>query len=344
MRESGGAAGPGRVARAEVAAGRFTGVAWRVLRDGRTVDADLEGHADLERRRPLAEDDLYRVYSMTKPVVSIAALQFVEEGRLQLDAPVSRWLPGFAHARVLRPDGALEPVGRPLRVEDLLTHRGGFSYDFLSDCPVGALCREAELVADGGRTLGELVDALATLPLAHQPGAAWHYGYGTDVLARVLELAEGRPLGELLRARLFEPLGMADTAFGVRPDAMPRLLPMHGAHQLHEPAAVEPAEADQRPVPLDVARSYPPDAPDRFARGGLGLFSTLADYARFLAVLTDGATPDGERLLSGPMLDLAWTNRLPARQRPIAIGPQAFDGYGWGSSAGCSSIRARRCT
>ena len=321
--------GPRSAAAAEVAAGRFTGVAWRVDRDGTAVDAGLEGHADLERRRPLAEDDLYRVYSMTKPVVSVAALQLVEEGRLSLADPVSRWLPGFAHARVLGPGGALERAVRTARVEDLLTHRGGFSYDFIPGCPVGAMYREAELVADGSRDLGALVELLATLPLAHQPGASWRYGYGTDVLARLVELVEDRPLGESLRARLFDPLGMADTAFGVRAGQVHRLLPMHGARALHEvPAELD--EADQRPLPLDVSRSYPADAGGRFRRGGLGLFSTVSDYARFAHALIDGTGPDGAHLLSAPMLELAWTNRLPRAQRPIAIGDKALDGYGWG--------------
>lgn len=314
----------------EVASGRFTGIAWETRRKGLTVDAGLEGHADLDGARALAADDLYRIYSMTKPIVSVAALQLVEEGGLQLAHPVSRWLPGFARASVLERDGRLAPAARPPTIEDLLTHRGGFSYDFIPGCPVGALCREAELVADGSRTLEALVDVLATLPLAHQPGARWHYGYGTDVLARIVELVDDRPLGTLLRTRLFDPLGMHDTGFGVPAASMPRLLPMHGARALHEAAYVEPDEDVQRPLLLDVSRSYPADAAERFARGGLGLFSTLADYARFVDVLMDGTSAGGERLLSAPMLELLWTNRLPRRQRPIAIGGKALDGYGWG--------------
>ena len=324
-----GPVGPATVAAAEVGAGRFAGVAWRVARDGAVVDAGLEGHADIERTRPLAADDVYRIYSMTKPVVSVAALQLVEEGRLSLADPVSRWLPGFARARVLRPDGTLERAARAPRVEDLLTHRGGFSYDFIPGCPVGTLCREAELVADGGRTLGELVDVLATLPLAHEPGARWHYGYATDVLGRIVELVDGRPLGEALHERLFAPLGMTDTAFGVPEAERHRLLPMHGARGLDE-VAVDVDESAQRLAPLDVDRGYPADAAGRFARGGIGLFSTLDDYARLLDVLMDGGAAGGPRLLSGPMLELAWTNRLPRGQRPIRVGAKAFPGYGWG--------------
>ena len=333
---AGGPAGPGRgpvgpaaVAAAEVAAGRFAGVAWRAMRDGAVVGVGLEGHADLERTRPLAADDVYRIYSMTKPVVSVAALQLVEEGRLSLADPASRWLPGFARAHVLRPDGTLERAARAPRIEDLLTHRGGFSYDFIPGCPVGALCREAGLVADGGRSLGELVDVLATLPLAHEPGARWHYGYATDVLGRIVELVDGRPLGEALHARLFAPLGMADTAFGVPEAERHRLLPMFGARPLHE-VARPMAESEQRLAPLDASGDCPVDAAGRFARGGLGLCSTLDDYARFLDVLMDGGPAGGPRLLSAPMLELAWTNRLPRDQRPIRIGDKALDGYGWG--------------
>ena len=326
---SGRGVGPAPVVAAEVAAGRFAGVAWRTVRGGGAVDAGLEGHADIERRRPLADDDLYRIYSMTKPVVSIAALQLVEEGRLCLADPVSRWLPGFAHARVLRRDGALERAARAPRIEDLLTHRAGLSYDFIPGCPVGALCREAELMADGGRSLEELANVLATLPLAHDPGTRWHYGYNTDVLARVVEMVDGRALGEALRERLFAPLGMVDTAFGVPEAERQRLLPMHGARPLDEVAA-EMDEADQRLAPLDVDRGYPADAAGTFARGGIGLFSTLGDYARLLEVLMDGGPPHGPRLLSAPMLELAWTNRLPRDQRPIRVGDKAYPGYGWG--------------
>lgn len=323
---TGRSVGPPFVAAREIAAGRFAGIAWRTVRDGSIVDAGLAGHADAQGLRPLADDDLYRIYSMTKPVVSVAALQLVEEGALSLGDPVSRWLPAFARSRVLRGDGSLVEAGRPVRIEDLLTHRGGFSYDFSPGCAVADLYRRAELLADGSRSLGELVDVLGTLPLVHEPGARWHYGYGTDVLGRVLELVDERPLRDVLRARVLDPLGMSDTAFGTAPKAHHRLLPMYGSRPLHHAPEAELDERDQRLDPLDVSRSCPADAPDRFARGGLGLVSTMADYALFVESLAGGGPP----LLSGPMLELLWTNRLPRSQRPIGTAGKRMDGYGWG--------------
>ena len=310
----------------------FAGIAWRVAQHGRTVEQGSAGHADHARERALTPEAIHRLYSMTKPVVSVAALQLVESGALALDAPVGRWLPGFRTARVLGADGRIEAATRAVTVEDLLTHRAGLSYDFLPDCPVGALCREGRFAEDGSRSLEALAAALAELPLASQPGAAFRYSYATDVLAHLIERVLDRPLREVLAERLFAPLGMAETDFGVAAAARSRLVDMHGMRALGEVAAALPPgeEPEQRLVPMDVSASYPADAAGTFARGGIGLFSTLDDYLRFVALLIDGRAPSGETLLSAPMLDLLWRNRLTGEQLPVRIGDKTMPGYGWG--------------
>ena len=265
---------------------------------------------------------------MTKPVVSVAVLRLVEAGRLRLDEPVGRWLPGFRASRVLGDDGREVDARRPVTVEDLLTHRAGLSYDFLPGCPVAALYREARLVEDGSRSLSALVERLGELPLALQPGSGFRYSFATDVLAHLLEIVHDAPLREVLTRELLVPLGMHETDFGVAPSARDRLVAMHGLRALGDVRpAVEPPQTLQA---MAVEASYPSDAPETFSRGGHGLFSTLDDYMHFAHLLLDGRSPSGERLLSEPMLEMLHRNRLPAAQCPIALGPRAMPGYGWG--------------
>lgn len=310
----------------------FAGIAWRVAQRGRTVEEGVAGHADHARRRALAPDALYRLYSMTKPVVSVAALQLIEAGALSLDAPIGRWLPAFGTSRVLDADGRLHDAARSITVEDLLTHRAGLSYDFLPGCPVATLCRDARFAEDGSRSLEALAEALAALPLASSPGETFRYSYATDVLAHLLERVLDKPLREVLGERLLGPLGMDETAFGVSPEARSRLVDMHGMRALGEvPETLPPGvEPEQTLRPMDVSASYPADAAGTFARGGIGLFSTLDDYMRFVELLSEGRASSGEVLLSAPMLDMLWRNRLSAAQLPVRVGDKAMPGYGWG--------------
>lgn len=312
-----------------VAIDAFAGIGWRIMQHGRSVSAGCVGHADHARVTPLRDDTLYRLYSMTKPIVSVAALQLIEAGRLQLDDPISRWLPGFARMQVMAPGGKLVDARRLITIEDLLTHRAGLSYDFLPDCPVADLYREADLAADGSRSLERLVSDIGALPLAGQPGVRFTYSYATDLLAHVLERVHDTSLRELLRRELLLPLGMDETDFGVAEAVVDeRLAAMFGMRELGEvPPIIEPG---QTLLPLDVERSYPSNAADRFARGGIGLFSTINDYTRLAECLQHGRAPTGEEILSAPMLDLLWRNRLPREQRPISTGRNPSPGYGWG--------------
>jgi CubicO group peptidase (beta-lactamase class C family) len=250
---------------------------------------------------------------------------------LQLDDPVSRWIPAFARQQVLGVDGSLQACQRAITIEDLLTHRSGLSYDFLPNCPVADLYRAAQLAADGSRSLQELSEALAGMPLASQPGCRWYYSYATDVLASIIEHVSDKPLSACLQDALFAPLNMPDTGFHVSQENRHRLAQMFGQRELGE---VAPATPGTRPpanqlLPMDVDASYPVSDVD-FARGGIGLYSTIDDYRRFMDVLMHGKSQSGESMLSRPMLDLLWQNRLPDKQMPIAIGDKPYPGYGWG--------------
>lgn len=309
----------------------FSGVAWCVEHHGHVVAQGAQGHRDAQGLQPLSGDTLYRLYSMTKPIVSVRCLQLIEAGLLQLDDPVSRFIPEFARQQVMGADGRLQDLQRAMTIEDLLTHRSGLSYDFLPGCKVAEGYRDAGLAADGSRSLQDLCRQLASMPLASQPGTHWYYSYSTDVLAGIIERLEDKPLGACLQTSLFAPLGMDDTGFQVRAENRSRLAQMFGQRELGEvPMA---GEVDQLPAnslrPMDVEGSYPVGSAD-FARGGIGLYSSMSDYRQFMGVLMHGKAPSGERMLSQPMLELAWQNRLRPTQMPIAIGDKAYPGYGWG--------------
>ena len=315
-------------AQREVDARHFAGISWHVEKHGVVVDRGAIGHADHALTRTFDTDAIVRIYSMTKPLVSILALMLIEQGKLSLSTPVTHFYPQFGAAGVLRDDGTAARLDRQATIEDLLTHRAGLSYDFIPGCPVAAMYRDAEFVADGSRSLASLAGELSELPLARQPGTGWYYSYGIDVVAAIIEQLTEQPLIDALSDALLEPLRMVDTDFGVSADSTHRLVDMFGAHGLDVLPNAEPAEQTLEPV--DVERSYPSTQPALFARGGLGLFSTLDDYAAFMRFLFDGCAADGQRLLSRESLDIGWQNRLPQEHLPISIADRAFDGYGWG--------------
>ena len=305
----------------------FGSMAWRVSQNDVVVDERCHGWFDYEQQRPLDMAGIYRIYSMTKPVVAVRALQLIESGLLSLDAPVCRWVPEFERAKVLGSDGKHHALQRHITIEDLMTHRAGLSYDFLANCTIADMYREARFAEDGERSLSDLVDAIATMPLAYQPGERWYYSYACDVLAEVLVRVTGQSLGEQLREHVFQPLAMENTGFSVPSDKVKNLVCMYGQKALGE---VPDRDAiTQELTPLNVDAAYPIEASANFVRGGHGLYSTLDDYSRFTHVLMDGCSADGQRLLSDAMLEMSWANRLSSAQIPIGISGVAYAGYGW---------------
>lgn len=317
-----------------VDSGAVAGISTFVARRGCVVHRGTVGWQDREAGTPMADDTVFRIYSMTKPIVSTALMLLLEEGRFQLEQPVAAFLPAFASQQVLAADGSLAPTERPMTIADLLAHTSGLTYDFMVDNPVAELYRRDRIMHDASKTLGECVDAIAALPLAYQPGTRWHYSVGIDVAARLIEVLTGRSLGDFLAERIFEPLGMVDTGFGVDAASTHRLSAMYGLPDLvgegyHGGKLVEAALSgfNER---IDVSVTYPTDRPDVFQRGGLGLFSTREDYARFALMLAGGGRLGSERVIGRKTLELMHANRVPASWLPYEIMGMPSPGLGFG--------------
>jgi CubicO group peptidase (beta-lactamase class C family) len=326
---------PGRLARLDahfaryVDDGRLTG--WQLLlaRDGRIVHSTMHGLRDREAGLPVEPDTIWRIYSMTKPVTSVAAMMLYEEGLLQLRDPLSRFLPAFADARVYTGGSSLSPATvpavEPIRIWHLLTHTAGLTYGFLRAHAVDAMHRDAgiEFFPAPGVDLATCCDRWARLPLLFQPGTEWNYSVATDVLGRVVEVVSGMPLDRFFAERVFGPLGMVDTGFTVPAEKADRLAGLY--------AAVVPGRA---PVRRD---DFTPDprGPVTFLSGGGGLVSTAADYARFSRMLLQRGELEGVRLLGSRTVDYMTRNHLPGDAdlagfgRPVSAA-DAFEGVGFG--------------
>lgn len=310
------------------------GISTLVSRRGEVVHTSQFGHRDREADVAMTADTIFRIYSMTKPVVSTALMMLHEEGAFQLDQPVAKYLPAFFGTKVRETDGSLVDQARPMQIRDLLTHTSGLTYDFMMDNEVAALYREARIMNDAGRSLEAVIDALAAIPLAFQPGSRWHYSVGIDVAARLVEVMSGQPLGQFLAERIFSPLGMVDTGFGVAASEVDRLSAMYGLPDLvgrdyHGGQLIEAALSgfNER---IDVSETYPVDTPETFVRGGLGLFSTIGDYARFAQMLLSGGHYGGERLIGRKTLELMHRNHLADELMPYEILGTANPGWGFG--------------
>jgi CubicO group peptidase (beta-lactamase class C family) len=312
----------------------IVGISTMISRRGKVVHAEQFGFQDREADQRMTADAIFRIYSMTKPIVSTALMLLHEEGRFQLEHPVAQYLPAFGSTKVLAGDGTLADQARPMQVRDLLTHTSGLTYDFMADNPAAQAYRDARIMNDATRSLEAVIDELATLPLAFEPGSRWHYSVGIDVAARLIEVISGQPLGEFLRERLFDPLGMTDTGFGVPDAKLNRLCAMYGLPDLigENYSAVQLVEAalggfNER---IDVSATYPTDTPDVFVRGGLGLYSTAADYMSFAQMLANGGTVDGQQVIGRKTLELMHSNHLPPGLMPIEILGQPMPGMGFG--------------
>jgi CubicO group peptidase (beta-lactamase class C family) len=256
------------------------------------------GQQDAASGTPMMGDAIFRIYSMTKPLVSLATLMLAEEGALQLGDAVSRYLPEFAGQQVAAEVGdavRLQPARREPTVHDLLRHTAGLTYEFLGRSAVQQQY-EATQIASRSRSNAEFCKALAAMPLAYQPGSCWEYSRATDVLGALLEVVSGRPLGALLQERVLGPLGMKDTAFSVARDHWDRIA---------QPFPNDPDTGEA--VVMLEAREVP-----RFESGGGGLMSTAADYVRFLQLMRNRGTLEGTRLASRKTIDWMTSDHLGA--------------------------------
>jgi len=283
--------------------GRLAGWHIVIAREGRVVHSTTYGQRDAEAGLPVEPDTLWRLYSMTKPVTSVAAMMLWEEGRFELTDPISNWLPEFAEPRVYEKGSATQPytvpAREPIRVWHLLTHTSGLTYGFLQTSVVDALYRKAghDLQPKDGIDLAQASREWAGLPLLFEPGTAWGYGVSTDVLGRLVEVIAGVPLGDFLRTRIFEPLGMKDTGWSVAP----------GEERM---AALYIPGPDGRRVRYDAFGRYAFQEPSLHS-GGAGLIGSAADYHRFTEMLLAGGTSGGERLLGRRTVGFMTRNHLP---------------------------------
>jgi CubicO group peptidase (beta-lactamase class C family) len=280
------------VLRREVASGKLPGAVAMVARRGKIALFEAVGQQDPATGTPMQTDSIFRIYSMTKPVVSVAVMMLVERGQLLLSDPVSRWLPEYAHQQVATANG-LEPVKQEATVQDLLRHTAGLTYEFLGDSAVQRQYAQVK-IASRERTNAEFSQTLAGVPLQFQPGSMWGYSRATDVLGRLVEVVSGQGLGTFLQAEIFEPLGMVDTGFAVPPE-------QH--HRIAEPFAHDPDGG----VPMKVLE---PRQVPAMEGGGGGLMSTAMDYSRFLQCLRNRGELNGVRLLGPHTVDFMTADHL----------------------------------
>jgi CubicO group peptidase (beta-lactamase class C family) len=309
----------------------FSGVSTLLARRGQVIHREQVGWQDRESHTPLTADTIFRIYSMTKPIVCTALMILYEEGRFQLFDPLAKFLPAFGKVRVLS-RAASEELVRPITVRDVLTHTAGLTYSFLPDSPVCELYLQARLLGDAERTLEGMIGELARLPLAYQPGTKWHYSVGIDVVAHLIEVISGRPLQQFLNERLFAPLDMTDTGFSVPPEQSHRLAAMYGLPDIATSSFSRLSAAWIEGVNerIDVDTTYPATNTYSFARGGHGLFSTAGDYMRFAQMLLNRGELDGVRILAPKIVDLMHMNHVPLAQLPYEIMGLFSSGYGFG--------------
>ncbi|MEA1833726.1 serine hydrolase domain-containing protein [Methylobacterium durans] len=309
-----------------VSEGKLAGLSVSVMRGGQTAFARAHGLADLARERPFTLDTITRIYSMTKPLTSVAVMMLYEEGRFQLDDPVARFLPEFSEMRVLTGGNRIkfdsEPARRPITIRDLLTHTSGLTYGFMEATLVDELYRRNGVdfhLKDA--TLAEVVGRVAKLPLLSQPGAQWNYSVATDVLGHLVAVVSGQDFGDFLRERVIVPLGMMDTDFHVPAGKLPRLAANYTLFRDRSLKLYDDA--------VDTAFARPP----AIASGGGGLVSTAADYLRFCRFILNRGALDGVRLLGRKTVELMLTNHLPgdlASMGTPRFAESSYTGIGFG--------------
>jgi CubicO group peptidase (beta-lactamase class C family) len=315
----------GDYVRDEIATGKIPGAIMLIQQHGQPVYFENFGMRDVETKRPMTADTIFRLYSMSKPITSVAAMMLVEDGKLSLDDPVSKYIPAFADVKVGvekrdqngKPALALEPAKRPITIEDLLRHTSGLTYGFYGDSAVRTLYAQADLF-NGDVDNAEFAERIARLPLAEQPGTLWDYGHSTDVLGRIIEVISGQSLFQFESERLLDPLGMTETAFYVA-DAAKR------------PRIAEPMPDDRFISPVAGIRD--PMLPRRWESGGAGMVGTIGDYARFAQMLLNGGTFEGRRYLKPETIALMTSDHIGPETkigRDYLYFPGASSGFGLG--------------
>jgi len=317
-------------------AGRFPGTQLMVYRRGKIVHSTVQGFADVERKVPVKDDTIFRIYSMTKPITSVAFMMLVEEGRVALDEPVHKYIPEWKNLGVFvagtSPAFLTRPPSRPMQIVDLMRHTSGLTYGFQQRSNVDAGYREKKIAEAG--TLQSMIDDLAKMPLEFSPGEAWNYSVSTDVIGYLVGQISGQPFEQFLRERIFNPLGMNDTDFFVPADKAHRFAACYSA----DPKGGMTFHATERQGTLTL-QDDPANSsflsPPSFISGGGGLCSTSADYLTFCRALLNGGELGGVRLIGPKTLALMTSNHLPGGRDLPAMSRSLFseatyNGMGFG--------------
>jgi CubicO group peptidase (beta-lactamase class C family) len=310
---------------ADIAKGLYPGATITIVKGGTVVYQKFIGARDAATKLPMSADTIFRIYSMTKPITTVAAMMLVEEGRLALEEPVAKYIPAFKDVKVgvEKPDASgkpaleLVPPRRPMTIHDLMRHTSGLTYGFFGE----GLVKKSYVAADlgaGDPTTEEFVNRLAKQPLAYQPGTTWDYSQSTDVLGRVIEVVSGKSLYAFFKERLFDPLGMKDTSFYVSDKAK--------YERIAEPVPSDRSIGEGAPLndPREVRK---------YESGGGGLVSTTADYMRFLQMLINGGVLDGKRYLSSKTIATMSANHI-GPGTGVQPGPYYLPGPGYGFGLG----------
>jgi CubicO group peptidase (beta-lactamase class C family) len=300
--------------------GKLAGIVMLIAREGKVAHAGVYGKMDLETGQAMRRDALFRIYSMTKPITGVALMTLYDEGRFQLDDPVSKYLPGFDKVKVFAgKDGdaiKLADLKRPVTIRDLMCHTAGLAYGLMPASPVDAMYTEAKLL-DRSQNLDSMMERLLKLPLAAQPGEKWMYSIAVDVQGKLIEVLSGKPLDDFLAERVFRPLGMHDSAFFVPAEKLDRLTVNYG-------------KKDGRLSPIDSGSASQFATKPALLSGGGGLISTADDYWRVAQMMLNRGQLDGARILRPETVDLMTRNHLAETLVPIALGPASRPNTGFG--------------
>jgi CubicO group peptidase (beta-lactamase class C family) len=316
--------------------GKFAGMSTLIACKGKVIHFGCYGKLDISRGVPVQPESLFRIYSLTKPIISVAALMLYEDGLFDLDEPVFRWIPEFKKLRVWQEsysiNGATEALETEITFRHLFTHTSGLCYAWGEPTdPVDKIYQEAGLQIPPLLTLRyplpELVRRVSTLPLRAQPGAIWHYGLSHDVLGYLIEVISGKTCEEFLQERLFAPLGMVDTSFFVLPEKLARFGPLY-------------SYSDESGLMIvDEVTTSPFVRSDVIPSGGGGLVSTMPDYYRFLSMLANGGILEGARVLKQSTVTMMTTNQLTGSAFPVRF-DDPWPGMGYGLGIGVQTMES----
>ena len=301
---------------------KLAGVVTCISRRRQVIHWETIGYQDIETKTPMSQDSIFRIYSMTKPITSVALMMLYEEAKFSLTDPVSKYIPAFKDIKVWSGDGELESPIRQMTVQDLLRHTAGLSYGGYKETnsPVDKLYDAADLF-NPRITNEELTSRISKLPLRYHPGGKWHYSFATDVVGFLVEVLSGIPLGDFLQEKIFDPLEMVDTAFHIDPSKLDRFCTLYG----------KTADSDFDVLDTPNSSKYLP--PVTLNSGGSGLVSTIADYLQFAQCILNNGEMNDVRLLGTKTVELMTCNHLTPDLLPIAfegIEPMLGMGFGLG--------------